>query len=235
MSLLTLFQLNLAPTPSTLPTSTTSAVAVPDVSTALDICSDALVRLGANPIQSFTEGTPASQICSIVYPKVKGNLLSLYNWKFTHKKFQLARLAAAPKTQWKYQYALPSDRLSNVPFVLYETASQGAPAYKAFEFVGEVVYSDAETLFIDYQGAVLDSQWPAYFTELVTVAIMGEIAFAITGEISEGERNRRAVYGDPATGAPGLLQRAKTRNSQQTPPQRLEDFSLIEARFGGVP
>ena len=79
--------------------------------TSLSICSDALLMLGASPISSFTEGTDEANICNSLYPDIKIKTLASYPWSFSFKKVQLARLITTPTTEYKYEYALPSDMI----------------------------------------------------------------------------------------------------------------------------
>jgi hypothetical protein len=76
--------------------------------TDIKICSDALLMLGANPISSFTEGTDESNICDRLYPDIKIRTLTMYDWSFSFKKTQLARLVTTPTNEYKYEYQLPS-------------------------------------------------------------------------------------------------------------------------------
>ena len=77
--------------------------------TDIKICSDALLMLGASPISSFTEGTDESNICDRLYPDIKIRALTMYDWSFSFKKTQLARLVTTPANEYKYEYQLPSD------------------------------------------------------------------------------------------------------------------------------
>ncbi len=68
--------------------------------TALSICSDALILLGAAPLSSFTEGTDAAQACDRLYPDLRDPLLSNYQGSWSVKKEQLARLTTAPTNEY---------------------------------------------------------------------------------------------------------------------------------------
>jgi hypothetical protein len=49
---------------------------------ALSVCSDSLLMLGAKPIASFTEGTDEASICDRLYPDIRDQALSTYPWSF---------------------------------------------------------------------------------------------------------------------------------------------------------
>ena len=78
---------------------------------ALTICSDALLLLGAAPISSFNQGTDEATVCDRLYPDVRDSTLQMYPWTFSFKKVQLARTTNTPVNEWKYEYQLPSDRI----------------------------------------------------------------------------------------------------------------------------
>ena len=50
--------------------------------TALALCSRALLRLGAQPIASLTEGTPEAEVAANLYPGIRDALLSAHPWSF---------------------------------------------------------------------------------------------------------------------------------------------------------
>ena len=97
--------------------------------TDVQICANALVRLGAEPIQSFDDGTQISTTCDSIYKFKKEYMLAVYPWRFTMKFIQLSRLVTAPTAQWQYQYALPADRVSSgMPAVFQSDGVSEIPA-----------------------------------------------------------------------------------------------------------
>ena len=60
--------------------------------TALSICSDACVMLGAKPISSFNEGTDEASIADRLYADIRNQALMLYPWSFSFKKTSIAQL-----------------------------------------------------------------------------------------------------------------------------------------------
>jgi hypothetical protein len=135
--------------------------------TSLSICSDALIMLGAQPISSFTEGTDAAQACDRLYPDLRDSLLSRYSWSWSSKKAQISRLTTNPINEWDYAYQLPGDMLSGV-IALFNTAdTTGFPLRNGWEIYGDQVYTNEETVYIDYQYTVDESKMPYYFVHLL--------------------------------------------------------------------
>lgn len=199
--------------------------------TALSICSDALILLGAAPLSSFTEGTDAAQACDRLYPDLRDTLLSNYQWSWSVKKEQLARLATAPTNEWKYAYQMPGDMLSGVIAVFQSGNTNERPLRYGWELYGDQIYTNLEEVYIDYQGTINESKMPNYFVRLLRTALAAELALVITDQITKADYFRTMAYGTVAdAGRGGLLREAMNVDSRGKPPQVIEDFSLIDVR-----
>ncbi len=75
------------------------------------LCSRALIRLGAQPVTSFDDGTAESEIAGALYPVVRDAMLSAYNWSFAVGQANLNQLEAPPLADYQYAFQLPSDFL----------------------------------------------------------------------------------------------------------------------------
>lgn len=197
----------------------------------LSIVKAALVRLGMTPIDTMLEESSAGTIVRIIYPDLKRAILSMYPWRFSMGKRKLARLAESPLGDYQYAYQLPSDRITG-PFTVFTTESIGAKPYRGFEIFEDKLYAGATEIWIDYQYEPLADKFPPYFAELLTNATAAEIANAITDQNSKAELYHIKAWGSPSEGGRGgWFRLATSRDSQQQPPQVIEDFALIEARF----
>ena len=123
--------------------------------TDLSICSDALILLGASPLSSFTEGTDAAQTCdrlyltfeTVCYPGIPGaGLIKRYSWP---------GLGTAPLNEFEHAYQLPS-MLSGVQAVFETTSTNQAPLNDGWEIYGEELFTDLDSVYIDYQTSVDD-------------------------------------------------------------------------------
>ena len=72
--------------------------------TKFDICSQALIKCGADTISSFNDGTHEANVCSVMYDTIKKSLLYYTFWNFAIKKVQMNRLAEIP-TDAKFLFA----------------------------------------------------------------------------------------------------------------------------------
>ena len=200
--------------------------------TSLSICSDALILLGASPISSFTEGSDSAQACDRLYPDVRDTILANYQWSWSVKKVQINRLSTAPIDEWKYAYQLPGDMLSGVIALFQSAGLNERPVRYGWEIYGDQLYTNFETVYIDYQGTVDESKMPNYFVRLLRTALAAELAFTITDQIAKSDYFRSLAYGTPVdSGRGGLMRESMNVDSRGKPPQIIEDYSLIDVRY----
>lgn len=201
--------------------------------TAIEVCSNALIRLGAQPIQSFTEGTDIATACSAIYNMKKEFMLASYPWRFTKKFTQLSRLVAAPTAQWTYQYSLPADRISAGLPAVFTSSTVGSYPIINYTIVGNKLMSDEPEIWVEYQANVDESVWPPYFVELMTFVMMDELCTNVTDNTGLKQTIQANTYGIPSEyGVGGLYGRAMSLDSRDNPTLQMYNNSLLEARFG---
>lgn len=206
-------------------------MAVTDVS----ICSEALLRLGDATIASFTDGTDRATLCANIYPTRKDAILSSYDWRFTVTKEQLAIETTDPINEWANAFKLPSARIIDGPIAVFNSTQVGAGTITGFEIFGDQLFTNEAVIVVDYQTIVDESKWPKYFVEFMTKVLMVELAFPITDQANLREGLFKEVFGLPnEAGMGGMFAAARARNSRESPPVPIRDFTLINARFGGV-
>ena len=199
--------------------------------TGLSICSDALIMLGAAPLSSFTEGTDAAQACDRLYTDLRDSLLSRYPWSWSYQKEQLARLLSTPTNEWQYAYQLPGDMLSGVRALFASSGTNEQPLRYGWEIYGDQVFTNLETVYIDYQATVNESKMPNYFVHFLRTAMASELAMVITDQVSKADYFRALAFGTPGeNGRGGLFREAMNVDSRGQPPQVIEDYSLVDVR-----
>lgn len=203
--------------------------------TAVQICSNALIRLGAQPIQSFDEGTDIATTCDTIYSMKKEYMLAAYPWRFTKNFIQLSRLTLAPTAQWTYQFALPADRITAGLPTVYTTNQTYAIPVQDYTIIGDVLMSHLPELWVEYQAMVDESLWAPYFIELMTYVMMDELCFNVTDNASLKQIIQQTTYGIPsAQGVGGIYGKAMNLDSRDNPTTMVLDSVLLEARFGGT-
>lgn len=200
--------------------------------TKLSICSDALILLGASPLSSFSEGTDSAQICDRLYDDLKDSLIASYPWSWSFKKVQLARLTSTPVNEWKYQYALPGDRIAGVRAVYRSTQAGVLPIQYGWEIQGEALDSSEETIVIDYQFSPNESVLPTYFVQLLKYAMAADIAETVTDQLTKAEYFERKAFGSPDENRRGGYFRvATTIDGSTNSIDAIEDYTLTAVRF----
>lgn len=195
-----------------------------------DICSSALIELGEDTINSFDANTAPSQICGQIYPDYIKYLLSIYPWKFTLKKVQLARLSTAPINEWTYSYQLPSDLL--MLRAVYDNGNVGAIPLTEYEIFQDELYTDQNALYIDYQFEPEAEDFPPYFVEFAITALANKLAMPITDDRGIEEIKYKKAFGLPSDNRNGgEFGIAKKLDGLQNPTQAIVADDLVAARF----
>lgn len=198
---------------------------------ALSICSDSLLMLGANPITSFNEGTDSANICDRLYADIRDQSLTIYPWSFSFKKVKLSRLITTPTTEYKYEYQLPGDRISP-PRRVFASASPGSPTVNTYRIQQDKLLTDLEEVWIDYQYSVGEYEMPVYFVQLLKYLMAWHLALPITDQADKAQYWQGVAVGSPGeNGRGGYMRTATQVDGQSQPVNVIEDYSLIVARY----
>ena len=197
---------------------------------ALSICSDALLMLGANAISSFNEGTDAANISDRLYPDLKNQSLLVYPWSFSFKKVKLSRLITTPTTEYRYEYQLPGDRLGP-PRAIFTSSSPGQRPSKEYRIFQDKLLTDYEEVWIDYQYAVQEFEMPVYFVQLLKYMMAWHLSYPITDQDSKAQYWQGVAVGSPSeNGRGGYMRTAIQMDGQGQPTNYIDDFALIAVR-----
>ena len=178
----------------------------------IDIASNALVRIGVNPISSFSEGGAAGQAASNLYEPTVRALLSENRWRFAAAKRQLAQLTAKPLNDWEYAYQLPSDIIT-----LYRVFPR--VSYEVYE---DKIYTNSATCEIDYISRVSEALWPSYFQLAAEYKLASEFALIVTSNRSLAE-TYELKYMDQ-------IKRSRFADAQGRPADSVRNFDYIDVR-----
>jgi hypothetical protein len=184
----------------------------------ISICSDALIKIGANPIASFEDGTVEAEAALNIYNNVKRSLLSEHPWNFATKKAELGRLDKELASDYEYAYLLPSDCIR-----IISAGSEIRSRGMEYKIVGEELHSDYEEVVISYISDLDESFFPPYFIAALTYKLAMELTIPLT------ESTNRATYF--ATIADDMLRKAKLVDAQEETTDAIDDYTLINARY----
>jgi hypothetical protein len=157
------------------------------MATEVSICSNALRKLGDDPITSLTDDTERARLCNSFYESSRDACLRAHPWNFAITRATLAQLSTTPAYGFSYQYALPTD-----PYCLRVLEME----YQDYIFKvenlateGRVLLTDESTAKILYIARVTDTTlFDSLFVDLLTAKLSINLSYAITGSLKVQEQ-----------------------------------------------
>lgn len=180
----------------------------------IDICSRALILIGAEPITSFEDGNTEALVAVNMYEDIARASLVNTRWRFATNQAVLNRLSEAPTGRYQKAYQLPSDML-----MLHAVTVQDLPI--EYQTYGNKVYSDTsdnDTLIADYTFRAEEDTWPSYFT----IAVVYSLSIVFATSIARNS-NLAGIMADQAQ-----ITMAKARNLDG---QQQTSRKLVTSRF----
>ena len=145
------------------------------MATEVSICSNALRRLGDDPITSLTDDTERARLCNSFYPDARDAVLRLHTWNFAVTRASLAQLAAAPAYGFAYQYSLPSDCLRVLQIKDYNLD---------YKIEGRKLLINEDTVFLIYLAQITDvNELDVLLRETISAGLASDISYAITANL----------------------------------------------------
>jgi len=153
------------------------------MATEVSICSNALRRLGDNPITSLTDDTERARLCNAFYADARDAVLRLHPWNFAITRTSLAQLSDTPSYGFAYQYSLPtSPYCLRVLGMEYEDYIFKVENYST---QGRVLLTDEGTAKILYVARITDTtQFDALFVDVLTAKLALDLCYPITNSVS---------------------------------------------------
>ena len=183
----------------------------------INICSTALIKLGAKSISSFEEGTVEAEVASKMYPLVRDALLSSYPWNFAVCQKKLNRLNVVPIADFQYAYALPND------FLRVISAGNGTRgAGIEYRILENHIHTNSTEALLTYIFRPEEANFPPFFYEALVAKLAAEMCLPLT--------ENTAMAQELLKRAESIIASARLTDSQQATPKRVEDFTLIGVR-----
>jgi hypothetical protein len=147
--------------------------------TKVDICSTALVMIGANTITSFSDDSTEANVCNTVYEDILKSSLTRHRWRFATEQKQLSLLTATPTGRYAYAYQLPTD-----PELLQLITLTVNDLVIPYERYGDKVYLDnygsTSSVICDYIFRQDEGEFPPHFI----LALQYQLASLFAGSIA---------------------------------------------------
>ncbi len=181
------------------------------------LASRALIRLGAAPISSFDDGTAESEIAGALYAPMRDALLSAYSWSFATGQAVLTKLETAPLADYANAFQLPNDYLR-----IISAGSGGRGRGLNYRIQRGVLHTNSSEVMLTYVFRPEEEEFPPYFDAALIARLAAEFTIPVTENTSRAETMYRLAERE--------YERARQIDAQQDTPNKLEHFSLIDAR-----
>lgn len=182
---------------------------------AVEICNQAILKIGATRINSFDDNTVESTVVKEYYESAVKWMLSQYPWSFSLKTVELSQLPDKPIRDYEYAYSLPVDMIR-----LHRTYP-----LTDFRIEGDQLWSNERSMAVKYVSRPDERFFPSYFSQALMLYLATMICIPITENVQK-ESEMFMLSQD-------ALRRAKSIDAQQHPQEGFQDFPLEEARFSG--
>lgn len=185
------------------------------------LCSRALVRVGANPISSFEDGTAESTAAGQEYELAVEAALGFYRWDFAQKRMTLVPNDAPPSARFAKAYDLPGDCL--LVHTLFGADGRSPVVFARQQNTLEADAGDA--VVVEYTFRAPEAIWPPYFSEALSLKLAASFAMSIARNRDFAEsleklatvEFRRAKLADSQARTAGRLPRGRLlRNRNST-------------------
>lgn len=187
------------------------------MASAVSICSNALVMLGAKPINDLSEATDHARICANLYDSVRDNVLRLHPWNCATRRVNLAPLVGTPEFDFRHKFSLPGDWLRTL-----QVGEKDNPL--PYRMEGQAILADVTVLPLVYIWRnKVEATWSANLIHVMELAMAAKIAFAVTSSASMRDSMRDEYMRE--------MKQAKAIDGQDDPPEEFASGSFLESRF----
>jgi hypothetical protein len=189
------------------------------MTTAVSICSNALMMLGKSPIASLTDENDRAQYCANLYPMLRDSLLRKHFWNCAIKRVLLSPLSQAPAYGYTAQFQLPGDFLR-----LYEVGTSNA-FITDFQLENRTILANATALPLRYVWRNdNEDNWDSGLIQTATAQMAALLAYPITQSTS--------LRDSLMATAKEVLRESKAIDAQENPSETMGDeFPLISGRY----
>lgn len=161
------------------------------------ICNLALVKIGANTIESLTENLKEARYCNALYAHLRDDVLRAHHWNFAASRVQLAESTTAPVFKYDYSYTLPADCLK----ARWINEEPETPV--DWEIEARTLVTNENPVYLSYTRQETDPNlFDPLFIEVLACRLAAELAFPIMKSTSLAQLQRQiyeATLGKAAT------------------------------------
>jgi len=185
--------------------------------TNIELCSRALIRLGANPISSFEDGNAEAEIAYALYASTKNALLSAYPWSFATQQVELTKSIQDPIADFSNAFELPNNILRAISA---GSGAKGRGVY--FKILNGALHTNQSNITLTYIAEIDEADFPAFFAAALITKLASEFSIPVTESTSRTEMLYDLAGKE--------IEKARLIDAQQDSPSRIENFTLIDVR-----
>lgn len=183
--------------------------------TETSICNSALIKIGADRINSLTEANKRAQLCSEQYSKVRDEVLRSHPWNFAITRAEFSQLSSTPAFGYTYEYSIPSDCLRILD--LHDETI-------IWKQEGNKILSDSATIKARYiRRVTAPAEYDSYFIEALALRLAADLSYSLVQSTTLSSMMTQQYEKHLAF--------ARSYDAQEGTPPDLTDDSFIEARL----
>jgi hypothetical protein len=185
--------------------------------TDVDICSVALVKIGANEIVTFDDETFEADVARRLYEVTVRGLVASHPWHFSMAEAELEPVEESPLAGFSTVFALPTDLLRII--------SAGSSSWARgldYRLAADRLHADSNRVVLRYQHRPDTAAFPPFFTQALIARLAAEFCLPLTESTSRADALYKLAAAEHKV--------ARLIDSQQAVPGAVEDFTLIAAR-----
>jgi hypothetical protein len=195
------------------------------MATAVSICSNALLRLGADTFNSFSEGDVDGsniervRLCSNLWPTIRRQVLRSHLWNCAIKRVVLSPLVDPPEFGYSHKFQRPGDWLRTI------AVGEKVEAQVDYKTESGHFLCNETAFYLTY---IFDNENPATYDSSLVDALELSMAVALAYPVTKSAALADAL----AAELRGMMALARSLDTVDDPPQTLGDFPLYSSRFG---
>ena len=186
-----------------------------------EICNVALGLLGADPIQSFDDGSFSGQICANIYEMATLAVLEDHPWNFAEAVASLGADTTAYRPDYEYSYNLPSGYISARSLL----DATGHLSRYPWKISGNKICTDLPDAWLVYTYRAPEQ----LFTPQFVMSLSKYLASLLAGPITESESKVETWYKVYRT----ELATARSRDSQKDYSDPVDTSALVAMHTSG--
>ena len=193
------------------------------MASAISICSNALLMLGASTISSFTEESDPSaldtaKLCSNLWPSVRDFVLRSHPWNCATKRVVLSPETVAPAYGYTKKCALPGDWLRNIEI------NDNVASVVDHVVESKKLLMNSSVCRLRYVWRNEDpASWDPMLVHACELAMSAKLAYPVTSSTSKQEIQEQLFM--------SALKLARAVDGQDESAAALGDFPLLQARY----